>query len=54
MKRGDKMKKLITIIPALLLAATLVVNTGSAKEKPSTNDSKPVVQQMMVDPGGGW
>ncbi|EMY5507719.1 complement C1q protein [Bacillus wiedmannii] len=48
------MKKLITIIPALLLAATLVVNTDSAKEKPSTKDSKPTVQQMMVDPGGGW
>lgn len=54
LERGEKMKKLITIIPALLLAATLVVNTDSVKEKPSTNDSKPVVQQMMVDPGGGW
>ncbi|MFV8517068.1 complement C1q protein [Bacillus sp. SBS7] len=48
------MKKLITIIPVLLLVTTLAVNTDSAKEKPSTNDSKPVVQQMMVDPGGGW
>ncbi|WHT87117.1 complement C1q protein [Bacillus cereus] len=48
------MKKLITIIPVLLLATTLVVNTDSAKEKPSADDSKPVVQKMMVDPGGGW
>ncbi|MDA1651015.1 complement C1q protein [Bacillus cereus group sp. TH160LC] len=48
------MKKLIMIIPALLLAVTLVANTDSTKEKPSTNDSKPVVQKMMVDPGGGW
>ncbi|OQR56414.1 complement C1q protein [Bacillus sp. CDB3] len=48
------MKKIIAIIPALLLATTLVVNTDSAKEKPSTNDLKPVVQHMMVDPGGGW
>ncbi len=48
------MKKLIAIIPALLLAATLFVNTDSAKEKPSTNDSKPVIQHMMTDPGGGW
>ncbi|PEP80716.1 complement C1q protein [Bacillus toyonensis] len=48
------MKKIITIIPALILAATLVVNTDSAKEKPSINTSKPTVQHMMVDPGGGW
>ncbi|MGH0678638.1 complement C1q protein [Bacillus luti] len=48
------MKKLITIIPALLLAVTLAVNTDSVKEKPSTSDSKPAVQHMMTDPGGGW
>ncbi|KWU68235.1 complement C1q protein [Bacillus mycoides] len=48
------MKKLITIIPALLIAVTLFVNTDSTKEKPSTNDLKPAVQHMMVDPGGGW
>lgn len=48
------MKKLITIIPALLIAATLFINTNPTKEKPSKNDSKPTVQHMMVDPGGGW
>ncbi|HHT7186869.1 TPA: complement C1q protein [Bacillus cereus] len=48
------MKKLITIIPALLLAVTLFVNADSAKEKTSTSDSKPVIQHMMTDPGGGW
>ncbi|QFY00191.1 complement C1q protein [Bacillus cereus] len=48
------MKKIITIIPALLLAATLFINTDSIKEKPSTNDLKPTIQHMMVDPGGGW
>jgi len=48
------MKKIIKIIPALLIAATLFINTDSIKEKPNTNDLKPTVQQMMVDPGGGW
>lgn len=48
------MKKLITIIPALLITATLFINTDSTKEKPSTNGLKPTVQHMMVDPGGGW
>ncbi|MFF2343670.1 complement C1q protein [Bacillus mycoides] len=48
------MKKIITIIPVLLIAATLFINTDSIKKKPSINDSKSTVQHMMVDPGGGW
>ncbi|QUG83973.1 complement C1q protein [Bacillus nitratireducens] len=48
------MKKIIAIIPALLLAATLFINTDTAKEKTNTKDSNAAVQHMMVDPGGGW
>ncbi|MCP1398598.1 MULTISPECIES: complement C1q protein [Bacillus cereus group] len=48
------MKKIITIIPALLIAAILFINTDSIKEKPNTNDLKPTIQHIMVDPGGGW
>lgn len=46
------MKKLLALLPILLVAGAFVFSADQVKEEPKQEASKPAIQ-LMVDPGGG-
>lgn len=47
------MKKILALLPILLLAGVFTFSADNQKEESTNQISKPEVQRMMVDPGGG-
>ncbi|MCA1002798.1 complement C1q protein [Bacillus thuringiensis] len=47
------MKKILAILPILLMAGMFTFSADKQKEEPKQDAQKTTVQRMMVDPGGG-
>lgn len=47
------LKKIIALLPILLLAGLFTFSADNQKNESKAQDTKPEVQRMMVDPGGG-
>ncbi|WP_129110965.1 complement C1q protein [Bacillus toyonensis] len=48
------MKKILTLLPILLVAGMFTFSTDNQQADNKQTASKPAVQRMMTDPGGGW
>ena len=44
---------LLALLPILLLAGLFTFSADNQKNESKAQDTKPEVQRMMVDPGGG-
>lgn len=47
------LKKIIALLPILLLAGLFTFSADNQKNESKAQDTKPEVQRMMIDPGGG-
>ncbi|MGG1339741.1 complement C1q protein [Bacillus toyonensis] len=47
------MKKILALLPILLMAGMFTFSADKQKEEPKQDVPKTAVQRMMVDPGGG-
>ncbi len=48
------LKKILALLPILLVAGLFTFSTDNQQTDNKQEASKPVVQRMMTDPGGGW
>ncbi|EEK75164.1 hypothetical protein bcere0007_2900 [Bacillus mycoides] len=48
------LRKILALLPILLVAGLFTFSTDSQQTDDKQEASKPVVQRMMTDPGGGW